>query len=100
MQELEENKIGLENVRICYSPFARTLHTAKVVASVLNIPFEGPQCKVSMSLALSAKTALLRIYLLLLGLWIDDDDDLTFFFIFSLVLPLTNNNLIQFSSAI
>ncbi|CAL5328809.1 unnamed protein product [Camellia sinensis] len=43
--ELEENKIPLENVRICYSPFSRTRHTAKVVASVLNIPFEGPQCK-------------------------------------------------------
>lgn len=61
VQELEENKIGLENVRICYSPFARTIHTAKVVASVLNIPFEGPQCKVSMSLTLCAKTALLHI---------------------------------------
>ncbi|CAL5376902.1 unnamed protein product [Camellia sinensis] len=45
VQELEENKIPLENVRICYSPFSRTRHTAKVVASVLNIPFEGPQCK-------------------------------------------------------
>ncbi|CAL5377931.1 unnamed protein product [Camellia sinensis] len=44
-KELEENKIPLENVRICYSPFSRTRHTAKVVASVLNIPFEGPQCK-------------------------------------------------------
>ncbi|GFQ01857.1 hypothetical protein PHJA_002329700 [Phtheirospermum japonicum] len=44
--ELKENKIGLENVRICYSPFSRTKHTAKMVASVLNIPFEGPQCKV------------------------------------------------------
>ncbi|KAK8617768.1 hypothetical protein V6N13_080674 [Hibiscus sabdariffa] len=32
--------------RICYSPFARTSHTAEVVASVLNLPFEGPQCKV------------------------------------------------------
>ncbi|KAK6118652.1 hypothetical protein DH2020_047565 [Rehmannia glutinosa] len=36
----------LKNVRICYSPFSRTKHTAKVVASVLDIPFEGPQCKV------------------------------------------------------
>lgn len=48
VQELDENKFGLENVRICYSPLARTIHTAKVVASVLNIPFQGPQCKVSM----------------------------------------------------
>lgn len=42
---LRENNIGLEKVRICYSPFSRTTHTAKTVASVLNIPFEGPQCK-------------------------------------------------------
>ncbi|KAJ4963024.1 hypothetical protein NE237_022963 [Protea cynaroides] len=46
LKELKENKIPLENVRICYSPFSRTRHTAKVVASVLDIPFEGPQCKV------------------------------------------------------
>ncbi|XAR73052.1 6-phosphofructo-2-kinase [Bertholletia excelsa] len=45
-KELIENKIPIENVRICYSPFSRTSHTAKVVASVLNISFEGPQCKV------------------------------------------------------
>lgn len=47
VQELKENDIPLENVRICYSPFARTRHTAEVVASTLNLPFEGPQCKVS-----------------------------------------------------
>ncbi|GMH23640.1 hypothetical protein Nepgr_025483 [Nepenthes gracilis] len=43
----ELNNVGmpLESVRICYSPFARTAHTAKIVASVLNFPFEGPQCK-------------------------------------------------------
>ncbi|XP_042002684.1 metal-independent phosphoserine phosphatase-like isoform X1 [Salvia splendens] len=46
LKELRENNIGLENVRICYSPFSRTTHTAKVVASVLDIPLEGPQCKV------------------------------------------------------
>ena len=46
LQELKENDIPLENVRICYSPFSRTTHTAKVVASVLNISFEGDQCKV------------------------------------------------------
>ncbi|CAA0837032.1 Phosphoglycerate mutase family protein [Striga hermonthica] len=46
MQHLKENEIDLNNVRICYSPFSRTKHTAKEVASVLNIPFEGPQCKV------------------------------------------------------
>ncbi|KAL6514154.1 hypothetical protein OROHE_019141 [Orobanche hederae] len=47
LEELKEHEIDLENVRICYSPFSRTTHTAKVVASVLNLPFEdGPQCKV------------------------------------------------------
>ncbi|KAL6965172.1 hypothetical protein U1Q18_036225 [Sarracenia purpurea var. burkii] len=44
--ELKENKVPVENVRLCYSPFSRTSHTAKIVASVLNISFEGPQCKV------------------------------------------------------
>ncbi|XP_027185395.1 uncharacterized protein LOC113783455 [Coffea eugenioides] len=43
---LLENNIPLENVRICYSPFSRTSHTAEVVASVMNLPFVGPQCKV------------------------------------------------------
>ncbi|KAB1207832.1 hypothetical protein CJ030_MR7G024817 [Morella rubra] len=42
---LQENNIPLENVRICYSPFSRATHTATVVASKLNLPFEGPQCK-------------------------------------------------------
>ncbi|KAD4982169.1 hypothetical protein R6Q59_001747 [Mikania micrantha] len=46
LKELKENDIPLENVRICYSPFSRTTHTAEVVASVLNISLEGPQCKV------------------------------------------------------
>ena len=46
MQELKENCILLENVRICYSPFSRTIHTAKVAASALNLPFESPLCKV------------------------------------------------------
>ncbi|CAK9177912.1 unnamed protein product [Ilex paraguariensis] len=45
-KELKDRNILLENVRICYSPFSRTSHTAKVVASVLNLPFDGPQCKV------------------------------------------------------
>ncbi|KAJ4829731.1 hypothetical protein Tsubulata_020740 [Turnera subulata] len=45
LKELEESGLPLEKIRICYSPFARTSHTAKVVASVLNLPFEGPQCK-------------------------------------------------------
>ncbi|KAK2665712.1 hypothetical protein Ddye_004286 [Dipteronia dyeriana] len=46
LKELNQNNIAIENVRICYSPFSRTTHTAKVVASVLNLPFDGPQCKV------------------------------------------------------
>ncbi|XP_057440808.1 uncharacterized protein LOC130732835 isoform X2 [Lotus japonicus] len=45
-KELEANDVPLANVRICYSPFSRTTHTAKIVATVLNLPFEGPQCKV------------------------------------------------------
>ncbi|XP_054786075.1 uncharacterized protein LOC129292539 [Prosopis cineraria] len=44
-KELETSSILLENVRICYSPFSRTSHTAKVVANVLNLPFQGSQCK-------------------------------------------------------
>jgi hypothetical protein len=47
MQELEANNIPLANVRICYSPFSRTTHTANVVATQLNIPFHAPHCKVS-----------------------------------------------------
>ncbi|XP_059461451.1 uncharacterized protein LOC132190465 isoform X1 [Corylus avellana] len=46
LKALKESNTPLENVRICYSPFSRTTHTAKVVASMLNLPFEGPQCKV------------------------------------------------------
>ncbi|CAI0407717.1 unnamed protein product [Linum tenue] len=46
LKELKENGIPLDSVRICYSPFARTSHTARVAASALSIPFEGPQCKV------------------------------------------------------
>lgn len=49
MQVLEENSVPLENVRICYSPFSRTRQTAEVVASVLNIQFDGAQCKVRWS---------------------------------------------------
>lgn len=45
-KELEEASIPLEKVRVCYSPFARTAHTARVVTSVLGLPFEGDQCKV------------------------------------------------------
>nr|XP_043609591.1 uncharacterized protein LOC122581424 [Erigeron canadensis] len=46
LKELKEKAIPIENVRICYSPFSRTTHTANVVASVLNLSLDGPQCKV------------------------------------------------------
>ncbi|ONK79837.1 uncharacterized protein A4U43_C01F10630 [Asparagus officinalis] len=44
-KELKEGKILLENVHIFYSPFSRTIQTAKAVSDVLGIPFESPQCK-------------------------------------------------------
>ncbi|KAG0452870.1 hypothetical protein HPP92_025534 [Vanilla planifolia] len=44
-QELKARNISLETVRICYSPFSRTSHTAKIVADVLGIPFASIQCK-------------------------------------------------------
>nr|GEU56881.1 metal-independent phosphoserine phosphatase isoform X2 [Tanacetum cinerariifolium] len=46
LKELKENDIPLENVRICYSPFSRTTHTAEVVASVLGLSLDGLQCKI------------------------------------------------------
>ncbi|XP_042414018.1 uncharacterized protein LOC122002773 isoform X2 [Zingiber officinale] len=45
LKEVEETNILPENVQICYSPFSRTTDTAKTVANVLGIPFEGSQCK-------------------------------------------------------
>lgn len=45
LQQLKESNIELDKVRICYSPFSRTTHTARVVAKVLNLPFDAPQCK-------------------------------------------------------
>ncbi|XP_010436928.1 PREDICTED: uncharacterized protein LOC104720749 [Camelina sativa] len=45
LQQLKDNNIELDKVRICYSPFSRTTHTASVVAEVLNLPFVSPQCK-------------------------------------------------------
>ncbi|XP_064991178.1 uncharacterized protein LOC135585868 isoform X1 [Musa acuminata AAA Group] len=50
MQEIDEKKILLENVRICYSPFSRTTDTAKVVADVLGISFDSCQCKAMLEL--------------------------------------------------
>ncbi|KAL8092178.1 uncharacterized protein LOC141693618 isoform X2 [Apium graveolens] len=46
LQELKQDQLSIKDVRICYSPFSRTRHTAEMVASVLDLPFEGPQCKV------------------------------------------------------
>lgn len=46
LEELKQNQLSIKDVRICYSPFSRTRHTAEMVASVLDLPFEGPQCKV------------------------------------------------------
>ncbi|CAN8276823.1 unnamed protein product [Cochlearia groenlandica] len=50
LQQLHESNIPLANVRICYSPFSRTTHTARVVSQVLNLPFHSPQCKMIESL--------------------------------------------------
>ncbi|KAK7258294.1 hypothetical protein RIF29_23867 [Crotalaria pallida] len=44
-KEVEANAIPLANVRICYSPFSRTIHTAQVVATLLHLPFHAPHCK-------------------------------------------------------
>ncbi|KAJ1383848.1 Histidine phosphatase superfamily, clade-1, partial [Sesbania bispinosa] len=43
-KELEANNIHFLMYAFATPPFARTSHTAKVVATVLNLPFEGPQC--------------------------------------------------------
>lgn len=82
VQELDDNKFGLENVRICYSPFARTVHTAKVVASVLNIAFEGPQCKVIVPFTLCLFYSCVVISANYFELWMDDDLPL-FLYVFS-----------------
>ncbi|XP_052191656.1 uncharacterized protein LOC127800977 isoform X2 [Diospyros lotus] len=59
-KELEKYVIPLENARICYSPFSRTSHTAKVVASSLDIPFESPQCKYAEIWALDEKDPFMK----------------------------------------
>ena len=48
VQELDEMGVPVDSVKIRYSPFSRTTETARVVADVLGIPFEGPSCKVSL----------------------------------------------------
>jgi len=47
-KELDEMGVPVDSVKIRYSPFSRTTETARVVAGVLGIPFEGPSCKVSL----------------------------------------------------
>jgi broad specificity phosphatase PhoE len=47
VQELEEMGVPVDSVKIRYSPFSRTTETARAVAGVLGIPFDGPSCKVS-----------------------------------------------------
>ncbi|KAL0920189.1 hypothetical protein M5K25_009309 [Dendrobium thyrsiflorum] len=44
-KELKARNIPIETIRICYSPFSRTTHTAKIVADVLGISFKSCQCK-------------------------------------------------------
>lgn len=64
VQELKEKAIPIENVRICYSPFSRTTHTANVVASVLNVSLDGPQCKVrqcTSTLQISSKAPCMKL---------------------------------------
>ncbi|VAH25575.1 unnamed protein product [Triticum turgidum subsp. durum] len=42
--------VPVDSVKICYSPFSRTTETARVVAGVLGVPFEGPSCKATVEL--------------------------------------------------
>nr|CAB3483969.1 unnamed protein product [Digitaria exilis] len=44
-KELEEMGVPVDSVKIRYSPFSRTTETAREVAVVLGIPFEGPSCE-------------------------------------------------------
>uniref|UniRef100_A0A0D6R9J4 Phosphoglycerate mutase (2,3-diphosphoglycerate-dependent) n=1 Tax=Araucaria cunninghamii TaxID=56994 RepID=A0A0D6R9J4_ARACU len=45
LKEITMENISIEKVRIYFSPFSRTRQTAEAVASVLNLPFDGPQMK-------------------------------------------------------
>lgn len=42
--------VPVDSVKIRYSPFSRTTETARAVAGVLGIPFEGPSCEAVMGL--------------------------------------------------
>jgi broad specificity phosphatase PhoE len=46
-KELEELGVPLDSVQIRYSPFSRTMETAREVARVLGVPFDTPSCIVS-----------------------------------------------------
>ncbi|KAI4995983.1 hypothetical protein ZWY2020_040485 [Hordeum vulgare] len=48
-KELEEMGVLVDSVKIRYSLFSRTTETARVVAGVLGVPFEGPGCKAAMA---------------------------------------------------
>ncbi|XP_025880663.1 uncharacterized protein [Oryza sativa Japonica Group] len=43
-KELEELGVPLDSVQIRYSPFSRTMETAREVARVLGVPFDTPSC--------------------------------------------------------
>ncbi|KAJ1270336.1 hypothetical protein BS78_06G046000 [Paspalum vaginatum] len=44
-KELGEMGVSVDSLKIRYSPFSRTTETARAVAGVLGIPFEGPSCQ-------------------------------------------------------
>uniref|UniRef100_A0A0D3FT81 Uncharacterized protein n=1 Tax=Oryza barthii TaxID=65489 RepID=A0A0D3FT81_9ORYZ len=43
-KELEELGVPLDSVQIRYSPFSRTMETAREVARMLGVPFDSPSC--------------------------------------------------------
>uniref|UniRef100_A0A0D9W2S3 Uncharacterized protein n=2 Tax=Leersia perrieri TaxID=77586 RepID=A0A0D9W2S3_9ORYZ len=49
-KELEELGVPLDSVKIRYSPFSRTMETAREVAGVLGVPFDTPSCIPAMEL--------------------------------------------------
>ncbi|XP_047069720.1 uncharacterized protein LOC124677811 [Lolium rigidum] len=49
-KELEELGVPVDSVKIRYSPFSRTTETARAVAAVLGVPFDGPSCKATAEL--------------------------------------------------
>ncbi|XP_040379324.1 uncharacterized protein LOC102710368 isoform X2 [Oryza brachyantha] len=43
-KELEEMRVPLDSVKILYSPFSRTMETAREVARMLGVPFDSSSC--------------------------------------------------------